>query len=80
MCARHHAKWKRAADFTANKTQKKKYLERAVFWLEMQTDLVSLWSMENKNSTVEDRRKTIQAKSNLSMKLSSYGKNFPDEL
>ena len=80
MCARHHAKWKRAADFTASKAQKKKYLERAVFWLEMQADLVSLWNLEQNRNNLDSKRKTIQTKSNMSARLANYGKNIADDL
>lgn len=80
MCARHHAKWKRAADFTASKAQKKKYLERAVFWLEMQADLVSIWNLEKNSTSSESRKRAVQAKSSMSMKLANYGRNFTDDL
>lgn len=79
MCARHHAKWRRAASFARDTAQRKKYLERAVFWMEMQTDLVSVWSEEKKDPTPNTRRKLMETKSSISSRLASYGRNLADE-
>lgn len=80
MCTRHHAKWKRMVDFARSEEDRKKYTERAIFWLEMQTALVSLWAVEQKAEDSEARRKLVEAKSNLFVKLASYGRDIADEM
>lgn len=73
MCARHHAKWKRAASFARDKEQRKRYIDRAIFWLDMQADLVSLWSVER---IVPKNSDAISQKANLSRKLANYAKDM----
>ncbi len=80
MCTRHHAKWKRMVDYAKTREQRSKYLQRAIFWLEMQAALISLWAVEQKASDAEARRKLVDAKSNLLMRLSSYGRDIAGEL
>lgn len=77
MCTRHHAKWKRMASFARTKEQRGRYLEKALFWLEMQAELVSLWDMEQKQG---DRDKLAEAKSKILTKLTGYGREMTSEL
>ena len=79
MCARHHAKWKRMVDFAKTKEEREKYLQRAMFWLKMQTEFVSLWAMEQKANSDEMKKKLIEVKANLLLKLTNYGKIMVNE-
>lgn len=81
MCARHHAKWRRAAAFTRDAGQRKRYLERALFWLDTQTELVALWSADRKNpENPQIMDKVISDKANLSRKLAEYTKGMLDDM
>lgn len=47
-CTRHHARWKRMAEFAKTARQREVYMERANFWLEMQKDMSSLLAGKKK--------------------------------
>ena len=79
MCTRHHVRWKRMVGFARTERERERYLERAVFWLEMQTALVSLWAAEQKASGPEMKRRLVEAKSNLLVRIASYGRTIEDE-
>lgn len=79
MCARHHAKWKRMMDFAKTREDREKYLERSLFWLKMQSALVSLWAMEQNAGDNESKRKLVEAKTNLFVKLASYGRTIAED-
>jgi len=80
MCTRHHARWKRMANFARDDAERRKYLERSIFWLEMQTALISLWAAEQKAVGREARRMLTEAKSNMLVKLASYGRDISTEI
>lgn len=43
-CTRHHARWKRMAEFARDARKREVYMERANFWLEMQREMLSIAS------------------------------------
>lgn len=47
-CTRHLAKWKRMANYAKSKIQQEMYLERADFWQDIQTRLVSMMDKKRK--------------------------------
>ena len=73
LCSQNYQKWKSLA-LSANSLQEsKKCLERAFFWLELQTAFITLWSIEKaegKKPEVKDR--IFIAKANLTKKLAEY--------
>lgn len=79
MCTKNHARWKRMASFARTREERDRYIERSIFWLEMQTALVSLWAVEQKSNDVESRKILTEAKSNLLVKIANYGKTIEDE-
>lgn len=80
MCTRHHAKWKRMVSFARTEGEREKYLERARFWLDMQSTLVSLWSMEQRANGSEARNRLADAKSRILTKMTGYGRELSGEI
>lgn len=73
LCSQNYQKWKGLA-LSANSVQEaSKYLERAFFWLELQTAFISLWSIEKAEGNKPDvKDKIFTAKANLTKKLADY--------
>jgi hypothetical protein len=56
-------------------------LEKAMFWMELQSAFVALWGIENtRGDDPEIKRKLITAKSNLSKRLADYAEEVLDEI
>lgn len=80
-CAEQYSKWKRMALNARTVEEVKEYLGKALFWLELQTAFVALWSIENargKDPVV--KRQLIVAKTNLSKRLADYAEKTLEEL
>jgi hypothetical protein len=81
MCTEHYQKWKDQALGTRDSIEARKAMERAFFWLELQTAFIALHSVEQvKGQDREVKRKLIVAKANLSKKLADYAKKILDEI
>ena len=81
LCSQHYQKWKDMALSTENMSDSRKFLERAFFWLELQTAFITLFALEkteSKNPAAE--RKIMVAKANLSKKLAEYAQEIINEL
>ena len=62
-------------------TELKACLKKAMFWMELQTAFVTLWSVEQiRGEEPEIKRRLILAKSNLSKKLADYAQDVLDEI
>lgn len=73
LCSQNYQKWKTLALSATTVQEANKYLERAFFWLELQTAFITLWSIEKaegKRPDVKDR--IFTAKANLTKKLVDY--------
>jgi hypothetical protein len=56
-------------------------LNKAMFWMELQTAFVALWSVEQiRGDDPEVKHKLIKAKSNLSKRLADYAEQVLDEI
>jgi len=80
-CSEQYDKWKRLALDAQSLPEVKEMLSKALFWLELQTAFVTLWSVEktcSKDPSV--KRKLILAKTNLTRKLADYAQKTLDEL
>lgn len=81
LCSQNYQKWKSIALSSNSLEQAKKFLEKAFFWLELQTAFITLFSIEQaKGNDPEIKQKLITAKSNLSRKLTDYAKSVLDEI
>lgn len=80
-CSEQYSRWKRMALDAKTLTAVKECLDKALFWLELQTAFVALWSVEQtrgKDPTV--KRKLIFAKANLSKRLADYAQKTLEEI
>ncbi len=81
LCTEHYKKWKQAALDARDSTQGKKALERAFFWLELQTAFITLHAVEKvQGKNLETKKRIIVAKANLSRKLADYAQSILDEM
>lgn len=73
LCSKQYNKWKQLALASQSLSEVKRCLEKALFWLELQTAFVALWSVERaRGSNPVVKRRLITAKTNLSKKLADY--------
>jgi hypothetical protein len=81
LCSENYQKWKSLALSAHSIEQAKKFLEKAFFWLELQTAFITLFSIEQaRGSDPEVKQKLITAKANLSKKLTDYAQKILDEI
>jgi hypothetical protein len=81
LCTYHYQKWKNLALSANSIEESRKYLERAFFWLELQTAFITLFAMEKVNGeNKEFKKKLLLAKTNLTRKLTEYAKEILNEI
>jgi hypothetical protein len=81
LCSKQYGKWKRLALASQDMPEVKECLEKAMFWMELQTAFVALWSVEQaRGSDPAVKRNLIIAKSNLSRKLADYAEKSLNEI
>ncbi|MBI4010360.1 MAG: hypothetical protein HY361_04210 [Candidatus Aenigmarchaeota archaeon] len=76
LCSEHYRRWK---DIALTKGDMKA-MERAFFWLELQTAFIALHALEQSRNDIKTKRKLIIAKTNLSKKLAEYANEVLNEL
>jgi len=76
LCSEHYKRWKD----TALTRGDMKAMERAFFWLELQTAFIALHALEQSRNDIKTKRKLIIAKTNLSRKLAEYANETLKEL
>ena len=80
VCEEHYKKWKEQALDNQNIPEVRKALERAFFWLELQSAFIVLHAIEQaKGQDSEIKKKLIVAKANLSRKLADYAEGILNE-
>jgi len=80
-CSSHYEYWKKEVLNASDSVSRKKAMERAFFWLEAQSSLLILWTIENMNeNNSETQQKIFDAKTNLSRKLIDYAEDILKEL
>jgi hypothetical protein len=75
ICNDNYQRWKQLA-----LNGERKAVERAFFWLELQTAFIALHSIEQTHQDGESKEKLIMAKVNLSNKLADYAKEILKEM
>jgi len=81
MCTEHYQKWKEQALKAKTIEEGRKSLEKAFFWLELQTAFLSLWSLEQaKGNDPVVKKRLIDAKTRLTKKLADYASETLNEL
>jgi hypothetical protein len=80
-CSRQYSKWKELALDAETIPELKMCLRKAMFWMELHTAFMALWSIEQVRGDDSDtKKKLIIAKSNLSKRLADYAENILDEI
>lgn len=73
MCSKHYNEWKKEALNSRTKEEMMKYLNKSFFWLELQSNLLVLWTIRN---TFKDDQKIQEkaelAESNINKKIMDY--------
>lgn len=80
-CSEQYSRWKKMALDAQTLPEMKECLGKALFWMELQTAFVTLWSIEQtrgQDPTV--KRQLIIAKTNLSKKLADYAQKTLEEI
>jgi len=73
VCSQHYQKWKTMALTAKSMQEAERYLDKAFFWLELQTAFITLFAAEQANGeNAEIKQKIINAKANLTKKLANY--------
>lgn len=80
-CSEQYSKWKKLAMDADTVSGVKECLNKALFWMELQTAFVTLWSIEKTNvNNSAAKTALIKAKTNLSKKLADYAQKTLEEL
>lgn len=81
LCSSNYQKWKNQALLNKDIHEARKCMERAFFWIELQTAFIILHTVEHtKGNDKEMKKKLIQAKANLSKKLADYANEILNEI
>jgi len=72
-CSTHYQTWKNEALNADNPEESKKYLDKACFWLELQNNLLMLWTIQNTmGSDPNIKEKLEKAQTNVNKKIVDY--------
>ena len=81
ICSFHYSKWKNAALAADSKEDVRKNLEKAFFWLELQTAFIALDSVEKaQGKDPKVKNKLLIAKATLSKKLADYANEIMNQM
>lgn len=81
LCGRQYKQWKVLALGAKDMPEVKRCLDKALFWMELQSAFLALWSVEQaKGQEPSMRENLIKARANLSKKLADYAKETLNEL
>jgi len=80
-CSEQYSRWKRLALDAQTLPEVKECLNKALFWLELQTAFVALWNIEEtRGKDPAVKRQLIVAKTNLSKRLADYAQKTLEEI
>lgn len=81
VCSEHYQRWKSIALNSLDRKESKKAMERAFFWLELQSAFTTLRALElTVGNDKEKMEKLMKAKACLCKKLIEYAKEILGEL
>lgn len=81
LCSENYEKWKALALSAENKEESKRFLEKAFFWLELQSAFITLFAAEQtKGKDPVFKKKLLLAKAKLSKKLAEYAESVLNEI
>ena len=80
-CSNHYSTWKEEALKAKSPEEAKKFLEKAFFWLELQTNLLILWTIERTMGVSPDvKMKLEEAQINVNKRIVDYAQQVLKEL
>jgi len=80
-CSTHYQTWKNEALRAQTREEMKRFLDKAFFWLELQNNLLMLWTIENTMGNDPDiKRKIEQAQMNVNKKITQYASEVLKDL
>jgi len=81
LCSQHYKRWKDMTLSSRTLEESKNCLEKAFFWLELQTAFIVLFALEKeKTKNPETRNKIMLAKARLCKKLAEYARQTLNEI
>jgi len=80
-CSTHYKTWKDEALKAETKEEMKKFLNKAFFWLELQNNLLMLWTIENTmGNDSKIKEKIEKAQLNVNKKIADYASQVLKDL
>jgi hypothetical protein len=80
-CSQHYFNWKEEALASKDPEKAKKYMEKAFFWLELQTNLLIIWTIEKTMGNDPMIKEKIQlAQANINKKIVDYASSVLEEI
>jgi hypothetical protein len=81
LCGKQYGQWKALALKAKDVAEVKKCLGKALFWMELQSAFMALWSMEQiHGKNPQFGNKLIIARANLSKRLADYAKETLEDI
>ena len=80
-CSTHYFTWKNEALKAEKPEEIKKFLNKAFFWLELQNNMLIVWTIENtmgKDPTI--KQKVERAQLNINKKITDYANQVLNDL
>ncbi len=80
-CSSNYQTWKKETLLAKSPEETKKFLEKAFFWLELQSNLLVLWTVQNTMSDdLNVQEKVEKAQININKKIVDYASGVIEEL
>jgi len=80
-CSTHYQTWKNEALRAQTIEEMKRFLDKAFFWLELQSNLLMLWTIENTMGNDPSIKKKIEkAQMNVNKKITQYASEVLNNL
>jgi len=80
-CSEHYSTWKSEALSTQDSEKMKRYMEKAFFWSELQSNLLMIWVIKKTMGQDENIKKKIeQAEVNINKKIVEYASSVVSDL
>ena len=80
-CSTHYQTWKDEALRAQTREEMKRFLDKAFFWLELQSNLLMLWTIENTMGNDPNIKKKIEtAQMNVNKKITQYASEVLKDL
>jgi len=80
-CSTHYQTWKNEALRAQTREEMKRFLDKAFFWLELQNNLLILWTIENTMGNDPNiKEKVEKAQMNVNKKITQYASEVLKDL